>query len=269
MTKAKGETEVHWGDIQRAVRLPPVHWAALAKSMQAAGHGIRSCTPRLKPARGESGKEECMDACDAMRKLPARFWVHDVDAFIDCKDWALPLTVRGKSHAKRLRVRGHLRTKSEGLKKGFTKPDKKKHRQNTGGHAKLFAAIIGCRVRIWHYLPRRWNGATAAEVDSDVLAPALRRHRGVKRRSAVLEDNGPTGFKSNKGLAAKESVHIEPLAFPKYSPDLNPLRLLLVGGGAEPPGAAAWAEAGTRAGLQSAAPQDCHVHPCAGGAEDA
>ena len=221
--KAKGEKEIHWRDIVRAARLPPVHRTTLAKNMQAAGYGIAWRTPRLKPARGEIDETERMEMCDDMRKLPLRFWLHDVDAFIDCKDWDLPLTVRGKSHVKRLRVRGHLRTKSEGLRKGFTKPDKKKHRQNTGGHAKLFAAIIGCRARVWHYLPRRWTGAAAAAVYTDVLAPALRRHRGVKRRYAILEDNDPTGFKSKKGLAAKEAAHIHPFAFPKYSPDLNPL----------------------------------------------
>ena len=221
--KAKGEDEVHWGDIQRAARLPAVHRTTLAKNMQAAGYGIRWRTPRLKPARGEIDEAERKAMCDRMRKLPVRYWLQDVDAYIDCKDWDLPLTVRGKAHVKRLRVRGHLRTKSEGLQKGFTKPDKKTHRQNTGGHVKLFAAIIGCRVRIWHYLPRRWSGATAAAVYTDVLGPALRRLRGVKRRYSVLEDNDPTGFKSKKGVAAKQAAHIEPLAFPVYSPDLNPL----------------------------------------------
>ena len=160
--------------------------------------------------------------CDKLRKLPERFWQEEVDAFIDCKRWPMPLTVLGKSHLKRIRVRGHLRKKSEGLKKGFTKPDKKNHRLNTGGNAHFCAGIIAGRVRIWHYLPQKWNGSEAAALYKDVVAPALKRHRGTKGRYLVLEDNDPTGFKSKKAVAAKAAARIEPLQFPKYSPDLNP-----------------------------------------------
>ena len=69
ITKAKGEKEVHWGDIQRAARIPPVHRTTLAKNMQAAGYGIRWRTPRLKPARGEIDEAERKAMCDDMRKI--------------------------------------------------------------------------------------------------------------------------------------------------------------------------------------------------------
>ena len=222
IAKADGEAEVHWDDIIRKSRIPRVHRTTLAKNMNAAGFGIGWRQPRLKPTRGEPDEAERKELCNKMRRLPLRFWLQEVDAFIDCKQWRMPLTVRGKSHAKRLRVRGHLRKKSEGLKKGFTKPDKSKHRQNTGGSAHLCAAIIGGRVRVWHYLPRTWNGATAAALYKNVLAPALKKYRGAKRRYLVLEDNDPTGFKSNIAVAAKQDAGIETLQFPRRSPDLNP-----------------------------------------------
>ena len=78
-------------------------------------------------------------------------------------------------------------------------------------------------MRIWQYLPRTWSGAAAAAFYTDVLAPALKKFRGEKRRYLILEDNDPTGFKSNKGMAAKRAAGIDTVHFPKYSPDLNPL----------------------------------------------
>ena len=240
IAKADGEAEVHWDDIIRTSRIPHVHRTTLAKNMNAAGYGIGWRPPRLKPTRGQPDEAERKELCGKMRKLPLRFWLDEVDAFIDCKRWPLPLTVRGKSHLKRLRVRGHLRKKSEGLQKGFTKPDKKKHRMNTGGNAHLCAGIIGGRVRIWHYLPHTWNGRTAAALYKDVVAPALKRHRGVKGRYVVLEDNDPTGFKSGKAVAEKAAAHIETLQFPRYSPDLNPCDFSL------------WEEVETRMASQAA-----------------
>ena len=38
---------------------------------------------------------------------------------------------------------------------------------------------------------------------------------------ACLEDNDPTGFKSNKGKAAKVSARIEPFEISRRSPDLS------------------------------------------------
>ena len=52
---------------------------------------------------------------------------------------------------------------------------------------------------------------------------ALQKHRGPKSKYRVLEDNDPTGYKSNAAIAAKHEVHIEAVEFPRYSPDLNPL----------------------------------------------
>ena len=46
---------------------------------------------------------------------------------------------------------------------------------------------------------------------------------GKKAKSVVLDDNDPTGYKSNKALEAKRKLGIQATRFPKYSPDLNPL----------------------------------------------
>ena len=55
------------------------------------------------------------------------------------------------------------------------------------------------------------------------MIQALRRYRPNKRRYLVLEDNDPSGYKSNKAKAAKEELKVDTIDFPPYSPDLNPL----------------------------------------------
>ena len=147
----------------------------------------------MKPARGDADEDERKRMCNKLRRLPERHWSTSVEAYIDGKDWPIPQNVRGQRCLNMLRARGHLRAKGECLNKGFAKLDKK-HRVSTGGNAKLIAAIIGARVRVWHHLPRRWCGGEAEKIHEKMLAPALERHRGPKRRRILLEDDDPTGF---------------------------------------------------------------------------
>ena len=221
--KADGEYEVHWEDIIRAARIPGADRTTVAKNMKEAGYDIKWRHPRLKPARGEIDEENRKHICNKLRKLPESFWQNGVHAYIDCKDWAIPRSAKGKKYMNMLRVRGHLRTRSEGLSKGCTKPDKKKHRVNTGGNVKLCAAIIGGRVRVWHYLQKGWGGKVAKAFYEATLAPALKKHWGQKRKFVILEDNDPSGFKSSIAVDAKRELKMHPIEFPTYSPDLNPL----------------------------------------------
>ena len=222
IAKANGEHEVHWDDIIRAARVPMVDRTTAAKCLKAVGYDIAWRSPRTQPTRTEIDEEQRARICDKLRKQPVTFWTDTIDAYIDCKAWPIPRSVKGRTFLNRLKVRGHLRTKGEGLNKGFTKPDKRKHHMNVGPNARLFAAIVGNRIRVWHYLAGAWTGDTAAGVYRGVLAPALRRHRGEKRRYTILEDNDPTGFKSSIAIQAKKELKIHPINFPTYSPDLNP-----------------------------------------------
>ena len=114
---------------------------------------------------------------------------------------------------------------------------------------------------MWHYLPKRWGGDVAEDVYRNVLAPALKRHRGEKRRYILLEDNDPTGLKASIAMAAKAAMKIQPIAFPTYSPDLNPLDYALwqevenrMGRQQAPAGETIW-------GIQGPLEPHCQVHP--------
>ena len=225
--KADSEWEVTWDDVVMKSRVPAVHRTTAAKNMSDAGYDVKFRRPREKPVRGEIDEAQRKRICNKLRKLPHSYFQRKVHIYIDNKVWEVPTTAKGNKYMRMRKVRGHLRKRSEGLKKGYTKPSVKRHRVNTGGRVNVCAGIIGGKVRVWHYLPRRWCGAVAEDVYRNVVAPALRKHCGHKRKYTILEDNDPTGYKSGKAITAKAELGSEPIEFPTYSPDLNPLDFAL------------------------------------------
>jgi hypothetical protein len=220
--KANTEYEVTWDDVIKKSRVPSVDRTTVAKNMTKAGYDVKWRPPREKLVRGEMDEQERKDKCNKLRKLPESFWQRTVDCYMDNKKWKIPTTKKGIRFLRMTKVRGHLRKPSEGLKKGFTKPNARKHNVSVGS-VNVCACIIGGKVRVWHYLPKRWCGEAAVDLYEKVVAPALIKHRGVKRSYVMLEDNDPTGYKSNAAKAAKKKLEMSPIDFPAYSPDLNPL----------------------------------------------
>ena len=147
--------------------------------------------------------------------LSGAYFANRVDLIIDNKQWEIPTSERSRNYIDKQRVRFHLRTKAEGLQPEMTKPNRKKNRMNTGGHAKVCAGISNSRIVVWEYLPSRWNGKVAAGLYAGPILKALKKHRGEKRKYLLLEDNDPQGYKSKKAIAAKEDAKIEALEFPK------------------------------------------------------
>lgn len=153
-------------------------------------------------------------------------WGRYVHAFIDNK--VFPVYTRGsfrRAAAKRL-VRGVYRTRKRVFSTGYVKPKNPKIMKNSSGvqSVSVTCAISSEKVLLWHVVQGRWTGAEAARMYSGPLKTALRRaFPSVKGSWRVLEDNDPTGYKSNKGLQAKAAHGIQTLDLPKRSPDLNPL----------------------------------------------
>ena len=225
--KAHGESEVHWKDVLRAARLR-VHPSTAARRMQEAGYDVKWRPAREKPHRPKDVEADRVEVCGRWRRYPAAYFTDGVDLIMDNKHFEIPTHAAAVRYAKAKKVRGHLRTRAEGLQDGYTKPSTRKHRVNPGGHVQVCAGIVGCRVRLWHYLPQgRWNGEVAAQTYRGPIYRALRRYRGDKASYRVLEDNDPSGYKSGKGLAAKAELGITTLEFPRYSPDLNPMDFFL------------------------------------------
>lgn len=225
--KAKGEKEVHWKHILRAARVPKVHPSTAARSLRREGFDVKWRTPRERPQRSKEDERLRHDICGKWRYLPTTYFTESVDLIMDNKKFMVPTHARAARHLNMTKVRGHLRTRAEGKSPGFTKPNARKNRVNPGGVLNVCAGIIDCKVRLWHYLPKTWNGQVAADTYRGPIRKALVRHRGVKASYLVVEDNDPTGYKSNKAIEAKGHLGIRAMQFPKYSPDLNPLDFYL------------------------------------------
>ena len=126
----------------------------LAKNMRAAGYDVKWRPPRLKVCRGKIDEQQRKRICDKLRKLPVSYWIRQIDLIMDNKKHQTPTSLKGKKYLKSLRVRGHLRTKAEGLKPGFTKPHPCKHRRNVGGisyRSALKGSVSNCSGSIMRH----------------------------------------------------------------------------------------------------------------------
>lgn len=224
--QADGETEVHWDEILEKAGLKGVVDATtVAKNLKEAGYDVEARRPREKPCRTDEHDQERVRICKAWRRKHKNFFTKKVHIVIDNKVWDVATNARAKRFKKMRKVRFHLRKRSEGLKRGFTKPSgQKKQRINPGASVSVLAGVVGGRIRIWHYLPKkRWNGKIAAACYEGPIKKALERCFGRKKEYLILEDNDPTGYQSNAAKAAKRRVSIKRVPFPRYSPDLMPL----------------------------------------------
>ncbi len=79
-----------------------------------------------------------------------------------------------------------------------------------------------CRVVLWEYYSK-WSGEQAATFYKGPIMKTSKKKRGAKASYLIAEDNDPAGYKSGKGKQAKRDLGIKTVAWPRYSPDLNPL----------------------------------------------
>ena len=224
--EAKGEREICWSEVIRKSRVPKVSSQTVSRNLMENGLSVKFRRPRTKPMRDASVEAEREEVCGRWRRFPDKYF-NKLDLIMDNKFFAIPTLKRAKKFQKMRRVRGHLRTRAEGVKKGFTKPCPKRHRQNPGCSVSVCAGIIGGKVKLWHYLPKVWNGQVAAQTYRGPIRRALKRYVGVKPKYKVLEDNDPVGYKSTKALEAKDELSITAIQYPRYSPDLNPMDFFL------------------------------------------
>jgi hypothetical protein len=215
--------QVKWDQIVRTSRVPRVHRTTAARAFLTEGVKARWRRCREKPQRTLEQEAERKLLCGRMRRWPLSRFTDDIDLIIDNKKWDIPTTARAREYMRRQNVVGQIRTPGEGLEKMFTKPNNKRHRLNPGGGAHVCAGVSNCRIVLWEYFGGRWNGEKAAEMYRGPIRRALKRHRGDKGSYLVAEDNDPTGYKSTKGIEAKDKVGIKTVEWPRYSPDLMPL----------------------------------------------
>lgn len=143
--KVAGAKQVTWDDVARRARAPSADSTTVARAFQREGVDVRLRPARGKPQRLPEHEQERADLCDKMRRLPTNYFSENVHLIIDNKRFDTPTTPAARLHLQKQKVKGQLRTRSEGLKPGFTRPNQKRHKVNAGGTVDIMAGISGGR----------------------------------------------------------------------------------------------------------------------------
>ena len=225
--KAGGCAEVTWEACRRKARAPKADATTVARSMAVAGYDIKARRPRERPQREKWHEEDRVAICKKWMRYPVNYFNDDVDMILDNKRYKFATFARAVKYMQKTKVRFHLRTREEGLKKGFTKPSLRKQKMNPGGSVQILAGISRDKVVLWHNVGKSWGGAIAANCYRGPVMRALKKHCGEKDSYRILEDNDPSGYKTKIAEDVKKELGIKAIAFPRHSPDLNPLDFFL------------------------------------------
>ena len=184
-----------------------VHRTTAARSFSREKINAKFRRSREKPQRTSEHETDRTRICKVVRKWPVNRF-HGLDLIMDNKKWAVATTALARALLQKQKVKGQIRTPSEGLRKHMTKPNQKKHRTNPGGSVTVCAGIVKSRICLWEYVEGKWNGQKAADLYRGPIKALLKRKHGAKKKYIVAEDNDPTGYKSNKAIQAKKDVGI-------------------------------------------------------------
>ena len=157
----------------------------MARAFAREGLDVKLRRSREKPLRTVDMERERVDLCDEMRRWPLRRFTDTIDMTINNKRFAIPTTPEARAHLARQQVVSQLRTRSEGLRASFTKPNAKARRENFGGSVIVCAGISNCRVLLWECFTE-WSGQIAPDMyDFSLWAHISRRVESAPRWSRV------------------------------------------------------------------------------------
>ena len=135
-------------------------------------------------------KQDVKDRLKWARKHLSRSrasWLTMPHAIIDNKTWPVYTNKEGREHAARRCVRGAYQTRGQKPESHVIKP--KPQTKFPAKGVQVTAAVINGRIRMWEYLPKRWNRAAAAAV---YHGPFSRRCRRRSRPTLRQAGSGPS-----------------------------------------------------------------------------
>lgn len=216
--EAEGNHEVNMAMLMRRGRLK-VCAKVVAKALHARGYRFRDM--RQKPILTPADIKERYAWAKQYRGKTAAWWLKTVHVHLDNHMFKVATTAAGRKLLAKRAVRGVYRQKGKSLRPGHVKPNQKQH-LSLGVKGILKAGGVGDgKVLVWHTIDGAWSGDQAAALYANVVHPALKGQYPGKRKFCILEDNDPTGNRSNKGVRAKQAANLDVLHIPKRSPDLN------------------------------------------------
>ena len=148
--------------------------------------------------------------------------VTKLHAITDNKSFQMSSCRKSREFVVRRSVRGAYQKKGSASKKWLVKPKCGANSAKYPG-LQVTAGVINGKIRMWSYVEGKWS-AQAAHMYKNVLAKALKRAFPSQRHPfTIIEDNDPTGYKSQPGVQAKMEANIVVDRLPKRSSDLNVL----------------------------------------------
>ena len=217
--KAAGKKQVTVGMLKRSAR-SKVGERTILNALHARNIYFRKM--REKPVLTETDIKDRKVFAARYRSKPRAWWTSHLHLTIDVKFFKSYLNGKARDHAAAARVKGVYRAPGQGLDSGYVTSGKR-FKQNTGAKGVNILAGVGQdRVLVWEQLPdNKWGGGVAASMYKGPVLRALKRAYPARASFNVLEDNDPSGFKSNKGIEAKKGCGIVAFQIPKRSPVLN------------------------------------------------
>ena len=203
LAKAKNSAEVTAGALKRRMRLKS-SLKTLHRAFWARGVYLRPMYE--KPTLTYDDKQARIAVAKKFKNRSAQQWAKAPDAIFDNKVFQVYTTGKARIMAGRRRMRGTYRKRSSALAAAHVKPSKAL-KQNTGARSVMIACAVGSgRVLMWHEVKGAWNGDAAAAMYAGPLSTSLKKSAPRKRAWDVMEDNDPSGYKSRKAVAAKETA---------------------------------------------------------------
>ena len=214
---AGGNHEVTLAMLMRRARLKASE-RTVSDAIHSRGYRFRNM--RSKPILTPDDVKERFAWAKKHRTKSGMWWLQNVHIHLDNHVFKRAATAQGRGLLAKRTVRGVYRKKSRSLRPSVVKPNTKLKAGLPKGILKA-GGIGGGKVLVWDTVIGKWCGDTAAALYTDVVLPALKTRYGAKCRFCILEDNDPTGNRSNVGMRAKVAAKLDVFCLPKRSPDLN------------------------------------------------
>ena len=218
--KAKGTKEVTVDMLKTRCRVEACDKTVLEKLHE---RGIWFRKLRNKPLLTEDDIATRKQFAKDYKAKRKPWWLSHVDIHIDNKNFPVATNANAREHEAKRSIRGVFRKDGEGLDEGYVRPPKGSQNPHSGQKSALISCGVGpSGVIFWEEVKTTWGGEAAKDLYT-MIGKKLRAKHPHRRKFRMLEDNDPTGYKSSKGIAAKEEQKLEVFAIPKRSPDLNVL----------------------------------------------
>lgn len=216
--KANGEYEVTWHMLKTSSRCKASE-ATIARRLHEKGY--RFYGMRHKPLLTDQDIQDRLEFGEKYGGKPASWWQSHIHMHIDVKFFPVLLTGKARRHVAQSGTRGVIRRPGEGLNVGYVKPNPKL-KFNTGAKGvHILAGVGNGKVLLWEEIQGNWNASEAARIYEGPMLKALKAEYPETKRSRILEDNDPSGFKASQGVAAKQRARISAFEIPARSPQLN------------------------------------------------